>query len=256
MRTTKGSARNRAKKRLFQKTKGFAADAASCCAPPRKRWSAPGPSPFATAASASASSASCGSSASTPPCRERGLRYSEFINGLEKAKIELDRKSLSEMAIHDPAGFDAVVEKAREAARRLASRLSHREIAWEATPWPSPNSSPNSMLLASEAAAGRFAAADDRPPRWRRPASSFSAPRRAAQGRAERAWARSTRPTSRPPASGSTKSKHAVEAAFAAAQARLAAGHDRARRKPSIDAARRAGPRWGICTRSRRRSKS
>ena len=47
--------------------------------------------------------------------RERGLRYSEFINGLLKANIELDRKMLSEMAIHDPAGFDVVVEKAKAA---------------------------------------------------------------------------------------------------------------------------------------------
>ena len=48
-------------------------------------------------------------------CRERGLRYSEFINGLNKAQIKLDRKSLSELAIHDPAAFDAIVEKARAA---------------------------------------------------------------------------------------------------------------------------------------------
>ena len=48
-------------------------------------------------------------------CRERGLRYSEFMNGLKKSGIELDRKTLSEMAIADAAGFDAVVEKAREA---------------------------------------------------------------------------------------------------------------------------------------------
>ena len=40
--------------------------------------------------------------------RERGLRYGEFIHGLHPAGIELDRKTLSEMAIHDPAGFDAV----------------------------------------------------------------------------------------------------------------------------------------------------
>ena len=46
--------------------------------------------------------------------RERGLRYSEFIHGLEKANIGLDRKSLSEMAIHDPTGFDAIVAKVKE----------------------------------------------------------------------------------------------------------------------------------------------
>ena len=46
-------------------------------------------------------------------CRERGIRYSVFIHGLKKANIELDRKTLSEMAIHDPAGFDRVVESAK-----------------------------------------------------------------------------------------------------------------------------------------------
>jgi large subunit ribosomal protein L20 len=48
-------------------------------------------------------------------CRERGIRYSEFINGLNKANIELDRKTLSELAIHDPAAFDAIVEQAKAA---------------------------------------------------------------------------------------------------------------------------------------------
>jgi large subunit ribosomal protein L20 len=48
-------------------------------------------------------------------CRERGLRYSEFIAGLKQAKLELDRKTLSELAIHDPAAFDAIVEKAKAA---------------------------------------------------------------------------------------------------------------------------------------------
>ena len=43
-------------------------------------------------------------------CRQRGIRYSEFINGLKKANIELNRKMLSEIAVDDPTGFDAVVE--------------------------------------------------------------------------------------------------------------------------------------------------
>ncbi|MEZ6188669.1 MAG: 50S ribosomal protein L20 [Planctomycetota bacterium] len=42
--------------------------------------------------------------------RARGLSYSRFVHGLGKANIELDRKSLSEIAIHDPQGFDAVFE--------------------------------------------------------------------------------------------------------------------------------------------------
>ncbi|MDP7376732.1 MAG: 50S ribosomal protein L20, partial [Pirellulaceae bacterium] len=43
-------------------------------------------------------------------CRERGLRYSEFVAGLKKANIELDRKSLAEIAVSDPAGFDQVMD--------------------------------------------------------------------------------------------------------------------------------------------------
>src|SRR6187401_816188 len=48
-------------------------------------------------------------------CRERGLRYSEFIAGLNKANITLDRKSLSEIAIADPAAFDVIVAQAKAA---------------------------------------------------------------------------------------------------------------------------------------------
>jgi len=47
-------------------------------------------------------------------CRARGLRYSEFICGLQGAMISLDRKSLSEIAIHDPASFDKIVELAKK----------------------------------------------------------------------------------------------------------------------------------------------
>ena len=48
-------------------------------------------------------------------CRQRGIRYSLFINGCKKAKINLNRKMLSEIAIADPAGFDQIVEKAKAA---------------------------------------------------------------------------------------------------------------------------------------------
>lgn len=48
-------------------------------------------------------------------CRQRGMRYSQFINGCKKAEIELNRKMLSEIAIADEAGFDAIVEKAKAA---------------------------------------------------------------------------------------------------------------------------------------------
>ena len=44
-----------------------------------------------------------------------GLNYSKFMNGVKKAAIELNRKSLSEMAIQEPAAFAAIVEKAKAA---------------------------------------------------------------------------------------------------------------------------------------------
>lgn len=48
-------------------------------------------------------------------CRMRDTRYSEFMHGLQLAMIALDRKSLSEIAIHDPATFDKLVEIAKKA---------------------------------------------------------------------------------------------------------------------------------------------
>ncbi len=48
-------------------------------------------------------------------CRMRGIRYSEFMHGLQLSMIALDRKSLSETAIHDPATFDKLVEIAKAA---------------------------------------------------------------------------------------------------------------------------------------------
>ncbi len=49
----------------------------------------------------------------TAACRERGMRYSEFIHGLTLAEVGLDRKALSELAIHFPTVFDEIAEIAR-----------------------------------------------------------------------------------------------------------------------------------------------
>lgn len=47
--------------------------------------------------------------------RPHGLTYSRFINGLALAGIEMDRKVLSDLAIHEPAAFEAIAEKAKAA---------------------------------------------------------------------------------------------------------------------------------------------
>jgi large subunit ribosomal protein L20 len=44
-----------------------------------------------------------------------GVSYSRFIHALKKSNIALDRKILADLALNDPAGFSAVVEKARAA---------------------------------------------------------------------------------------------------------------------------------------------
>ena len=48
-------------------------------------------------------------------CRQNGINYSTFMNGLKKSGIELNRKMLSEIAIADPAAFTSLVEKAKAA---------------------------------------------------------------------------------------------------------------------------------------------
>jgi large subunit ribosomal protein L20 len=47
-------------------------------------------------------------------CRQRGITYSQFMHALKTANVELDRKTLSELAIADPTAFDQVVAVARE----------------------------------------------------------------------------------------------------------------------------------------------
>lgn len=54
-------------------------------------------------------------------CRMHGLQYSQFINGLTLANIELNRKSLSELAISDPAVFGEVVDLVKEALQSKAA---------------------------------------------------------------------------------------------------------------------------------------
>ncbi len=48
-------------------------------------------------------------------CKMNGINYSTFMNGVKKAGITLNRKMLSEIAIHDAAAFTAIVEKAKAA---------------------------------------------------------------------------------------------------------------------------------------------
>ena len=48
--------------------------------------------------------------------RENGMSYSQFMHGLKEAGVDLDRRVLADMAVHDSAAFASLVETARSAA--------------------------------------------------------------------------------------------------------------------------------------------
>lgn len=52
-------------------------------------------------------------------CKMRGINYSRFIAGLKAANVDLNRKMLSEIAIHDEAAFDQIVELARPGIEQI-----------------------------------------------------------------------------------------------------------------------------------------
>ena len=53
-------------------------------------------------------------------CRAQGMSYNQFISGLKKSGIELDRKVLADIAVNDATGFTALVETARRAQQPAA----------------------------------------------------------------------------------------------------------------------------------------
>ena len=52
--------------------------------------------------------------------REHGLSYSRLINGLKKSEIEIDRRVLADLALHEPEAFTALANKAKEALAAAA----------------------------------------------------------------------------------------------------------------------------------------
>jgi large subunit ribosomal protein L20 len=115
MRTTKGSARNRAKKRLFKRAKGYRGGRNHLLRTVKETLIRAGVFAFRDRRARKRDFRQLWITRLSAACRERGLRYSEFIAGLNRANIELNRKVLSEMAIHDPEAFDTVVARVKEA---------------------------------------------------------------------------------------------------------------------------------------------
>lgn len=115
MRTIKGSARTRAKRRLYRRAKGYRGGRGNLLRTVKETLVRSGAYAYRDRRARKREIRKLWIIRINAAVRERGMRYSEFIYGLKKAEIELDRKTLSEMAIDDPASFDAVVEQVKEA---------------------------------------------------------------------------------------------------------------------------------------------
>ena len=115
MRTKNGWSSNRAKKKLFKRAKGYVGGRRKLLRTVKETLLRAGAFAYRDRRVNKRNFRSLWIVRVNAAVRERGLRYSEFICGLKKAGIELDRKTLSEMAIHDPAAFDQIVEKAKQA---------------------------------------------------------------------------------------------------------------------------------------------
>lgn len=113
-RATSGAARHRKKVRILRQAKGFRG-------PPGKRWRLvkealvrAGVNAYRDRRRRKRDFRALWVTRLTAACRERGINYSRFIFGLHAANIEINRKMLSEIAIHAPADFDAIVEIAKQ----------------------------------------------------------------------------------------------------------------------------------------------
>jgi len=115
MRTIKGAARNKAKRRLFRKAKGYRGGRGNLLRTVKEAVIRADAYAYRDRRVRKRDFRKLWIIRINAAVRERGLRYSQFINGLKKANIELDRKMLAEMAVNDPGGFDTVVEHVKEA---------------------------------------------------------------------------------------------------------------------------------------------
>src|SRR6059058_3018372 len=120
MRTIKGAARNKAKRRLFKKVKGYVSGRNHLYRTAKETLVRAGVYAFRDRRVRKREFRELWIIRINAAARERGLRYSEFIHGLSRSGLVLDRKSLAEMAVSDPAGFDAVVSRVKDALAATA----------------------------------------------------------------------------------------------------------------------------------------
>jgi large subunit ribosomal protein L20 len=115
MRTRKGAARTQAKKRLFERSKGYVGGRRKLYRTAKETVARAGAFAYRDRRNRKRSFRQLWIVRLNAACRQREIAYSRFIRGLKLANIELDRKSLSEIAVADPKGFDKIVETVKKA---------------------------------------------------------------------------------------------------------------------------------------------
>ncbi len=113
MRTVKGAARNKAKRRLFKKAKGYRGGRSKLLRTVKETLIRAEAFAYRDRRVRKRDFRRLWITRLNAAARAHGLRYSQLIHGLTKAEIGLNRKMLSEMAIHDPEGFERVVEEVK-----------------------------------------------------------------------------------------------------------------------------------------------
>jgi large subunit ribosomal protein L20 len=129
MRAKNGAARNKRKKRLFRKVKGFVGGRRRLLRSAKETLLRAGMFAFRDRRARKREFRKLFIIRLTAAAEMRGVRYSRFIHGVKLAQIGLDRKSLSELAIHDPETFDAIVARVRTELDKHDTIVSSRQKA-------------------------------------------------------------------------------------------------------------------------------
>jgi len=127
MRAKSGVPRNRAKKRLFKATEGFVGGRRRLLKSAKETLLRAGMFAFRDRRAKKRDFRRLFITRLSAAAEMRGLRYSRLIHGLHLAKIGLDRKSLSELAIYDAETFDAIVSMIRAELDKFDAALRDRQ---------------------------------------------------------------------------------------------------------------------------------
>jgi large subunit ribosomal protein L20 len=129
MRAKSGAARNKRKSRLFRKVKGFVGGRRRLLRSAKETLLRAGMFAFRDRRARKREFRKLFIIRLTAAAEMRGIRYSRFIHGIKLAQIGLDRKSLSELAIHDPETFDAIVARVRTELDKHDAQVNSRRKA-------------------------------------------------------------------------------------------------------------------------------